>query len=140
METGGSGSLDVAYGELRLLLVPEWQITKRWAVGARAGVAFDWVRATIKTSTWSLMNLHIPGGEELVIPAGPFEESDHMTDFAAQAIMGVQTTYMFCDNLGLYANIDYRCGGNADFEKNGEKYGESDMDGWFAGAGVVVQF
>ena len=28
-EDGGRGSLDVAYGELRLLLVPEWQITKR---------------------------------------------------------------------------------------------------------------
>lgn len=140
IEDGGRGSLDIAYGELRLLLVPEWQITKRWAVGARAGVAFDWVRATIKTSTWSLTNIHIPGLPEAIIPVGPDGETDHMTDFVAQAIMGVQTTYMFCDNLGLYANFDYRCGGSADFEKNGQKYGELNMNGWFAGAGVVVQF
>lgn len=140
IELGGDGAMDVTYGELRMLLVPEWQITERWAVGARAGVAFDWVRAKIKTSAWSMTNIHIPGFPDTVIPVGPAGDSDNMSDFVAQGIMGVQTTYMFCDNLGLYANLDYRCGGSADFKKGGQKYGELNLDGWYAGAGVVVSF
>ena len=47
---------------------------------------------------------------------------------------------MFTKNLGLYANIDYRCGGSADFEKHGQKYGELNLNGWYTGAGVVVSF
>lgn len=33
-----------------------------------------------------------------------------------------------------------RSGGEAEFKKSGEKYAELDMDGWYAGVGVVVQF
>ena len=140
MEVGGRGELDVAYGEFRMMLVPEWQITERWTLGARVGVAFDWLRSTIDATTWSSTSIHIPGNPDIVIPVGPDSESYHMSEFVAQAIMGLQTTYMFGDNVGLYANFDYRCGGCVDFEKNGQKYGELNMNGWFVGAGVVVQF
>ena len=140
IEMGGIGSMDIAYGEFRLMLVPEYDITDRWSVGARVGVAFDWIRATIKTSTWSNTNIHIPGLPETVIPVGPDGDTEKMTEFATQAILGLQTTYMFFDNFGLYANIDYRIGGDVDFNANGQKYGSLDMTGWYAGSGVVFQF
>lgn len=140
IEDGGRGTLDVAIGECRLLLVPEYAITEHWSVGARVGVAFDWVRATVKSSEWSRTDIHVPGMPSVVIPAGPYSETDRFTDFVAQAILGLQTTYMVTDNLGLYATVDYRCGGDATFEKGGDRYASLNLDGWCAGAGVVVRF
>lgn len=140
IDLGGSGKMDAALGECRLLLVPEYAITARWSVGARVGVAFDWVRAKVRSSVWSRTDIHIPGLPSTSIPAGPYGASERFTEFVAQAILGLQTTYMFTDNLGLYANVDYRCGGDATFEKGGSRYASLDFDGWCAGAGVVVAF
>lgn len=140
IDLGGSGKMDAALGECRLLLVPEYAVTERWSVGARVGVAFDWVRAKVESSVWSRTDIHVPGLPSTVIPAGPYSESERFTEFVAQAILGLQTTYMFTDSLGLYANVDYRCGGDATFERGGERYASLDLDGWCAGAGVVVAF
>jgi hypothetical protein len=76
------------------------------------------------------------------IPVDEFasEQSSKYSEFVAQAILGLQTTYLFTDNLGLYASIDYRIGDEAKFKKHGKKAGTLDMDGWYAGIGIIVQF
>ncbi len=136
-EDYGIGKMDVAVGEFRLMLVPEYALTKNWSVAARIGVAFDWIRASLKITTWSAMTDSISGIPE---PYGPYTESDHYTEFLAQAILGLQTTYMFTDNLGLYANIDYRCGGDVSFKEDGEEFAKLNMNGWVAGVGALLSF
>lgn len=133
----GSGKLDVAVGEFRLMLVPEYALTESWTVGARIGVAFDWLRAALKTTVGGQITDSIYG---MKIPFGPETETDHFNEFQTQAILGLQTTYMFTDFLGLYANIDYRCGGDVSLKKDGEEYAKINMNGWVAGVGAVFSF
>lgn len=109
-------------------------------LGARIGAAFDWVRGTVDSTVWSRTDIHVPGLPSTVIPVGPFRENDHFTEFVTQAALGLQTTYLLTDSVGLYANVGYRCGGNATFEKGGERYAELKLDGWCVGAGVVLAF
>ena len=137
LEDYGTGKMEAAVGEFRLLLVPEYALTEHWTVGARVGVAFDWVRATFKLSEWGVMNDHLSG---ITLPYGPYNETDRVTDFVAQAILGLETTYMLTDGFGLYANVDYRCGGNATFDVDGDRIGELNLDGWCVGVGAVVSF
>ena len=124
-EVNGSAKANVSAGEFRLMLVPEYALTERWSVAARVGVAFDWVRLQYSARYWGSM---ASGGQTLV-SYGPVKESGKDTDFVTQAILGLETTYMLTDNLGLYANIDYRCGGNATFKDEGDKVAELNMDG-----------
>lgn len=145
--SGESRSVELGYGEFRIMSVPEWKVTEDFFVGARLGVAFDWIRAKSNSgSSWkwnSESSIDIPG-----IPAsidtdadrGGAFYSDTMTKFAAQAILGLQATYLFTDNLGLYAACDWRLGGNTTFNT---AYGDSfdvKMNGWYASAGLVFQF
>lgn len=136
-EHHAAGKMDVAMGEFRLMLVPEYALTKRWTVGARIGAAFDWVQASYRYTMWGSTTMSVPGE---AIPYGPYSEKGHSTEFLAQAILGLQTTYMFTDNLGLYANIDYRCGGDVSFETEGDEFAKLDMNGWVAGIGAVLAF
>jgi hypothetical protein len=140
IELGGKGEFDVGYGEFRMMLVPEYEVKEGWSIGGRLGVAFDWLRARGSFSTWSKTAIAIPGIPTTTIPVGPTSDSENYSDFNAQAILGLQTTYLFTDNFGFYASLDYRIGDEAEFKENGEKVGKLDMDGWYAGAGVVVQF
>jgi hypothetical protein len=142
IELGGKGEFDVGYGEFRMMLVPEYEITSNWSLGGRIGVAFDWLRARGKLSTWSKTSIVLSGDPPVFIPVDEFasEQSSKYSEFVAQAILGLQTTYLFTDNLGLYASIDYRIGGEAKFKKHGKKAGTLDMDGWYAGVGIIVQF
>jgi hypothetical protein len=140
IELGGKSDLEVGYGEFRMMLVPEYNITDNWTVGARLGVAFDWLRGRGKISTWSNTTISIPGIPSTTIPVKPSSESENYSDFNVQAILGLQTTYFFTDNLGLYASIDYRIGSEAEFSKGGEKVASLDMDGWYTGVGIAIQF
>ena len=142
IEAGGNGEVDVGYGEFRMMLVPEYEITSNWSFGGRIGVAFDWLRARGKLSTWSKTSIAQPGVSSIFIPVSEFAsmESNNYSDFNVQAILGLQTAYLVTDNFGFYASIDYRVGGEAEFKKSGEKFGAFDLDGWCAGIGVVVQF
>lgn len=135
--------VDLAYGEFRLLLVPEWKVTERLSLGSRLGVAFDWVNAHASSRRdwrWKLdVCVQHPRGMEPTVErdgdSGSTRGSDAQTAFAAQAIMGLQATYMFTDHFGAYANVDYRCGGDVDF-----RFASLDLDGWYAGVGVTVAF
>ena len=118
---------DLQYGELRLMAVPEWKVTDDFMLGLRLGVAFDWTRCK---NHWS-------GGVPGIAMA---EGSDTYSDFVAQGIVGLQGTYMFMENVGLYAAIDWRGGSDPTLKKNGNTYGKLSMDGWYASAGVVVGF
>ncbi len=140
IELCGKGDLEVGYGEFRMLLVPEYNVTENWTIGARIGVAFDWLRARGSLSTWSRTTINIPGIPSTSIPVGPSNDNEKFSDFVAQGVVGLQTTYLFTDNLGFYSAIDYRVGDEAEFKKNGEKYGSFDMNGWYASAGLVLQF
>ncbi|MBO5648037.1 MAG: hypothetical protein J6S30_04685 [Kiritimatiellae bacterium] len=140
IELGGKAEAEVEYGELRLMLVPEYAVNESWSIGARMGVAFDWLKARGSLSTWSRTTIAIPGIPSTVIPVGPSKDSAEFSDFVAQGVVGLQTSYMFADNFGIYASIEYRAGSEAEFKKGGEKFGALDMDGWFAGAGIVIQF
>ena len=140
IELGGKGECDVGYGEFRMMLVPEYEVAEGWSIGARLGVAFDWLRARGSLSTWSRTTINIPGIPSTSIPVGPSNDSEKFSDFVAQGVVGLQTTYLFTDNLGFYSAIDYRVGDEAEFKKNGEKYGSLNMNGWYVIAGVVFQF
>ncbi len=135
-EDYGSGKLDISSGEFRLMLVPEYALTKDWSIAARIGVAFDWIRASLMT-TWGMNIIDIIDGTEMPMSGA---ETTRYNEFLAQAILGLQTTYMFTDNLGLYANIDYRCGGDVSFKEDGEEFAKLNMNGWVAGVGALLSF
>lgn len=139
--------VELGYGECRLMLVPEWKVTDSFALGARVGVAFDWINAKCSTRrnwAWnSTFDLNIPGLMHDVdedSDSGSSSHSDTQTEFAAQAILGVQATYMFTDWIGLYGNFDWRLGGDTDFNMGGSQKLTVDMSGWYWGVGAVVSF
>ena len=140
-------SVDLGYGEFRLMVVPEWKVTEKFSLGARLGVAFDWMRAKCRReSSWawnSLFVMDIPGvmvDLDADSDNGSSGGGDSITEFAAQGIFGIQATYMFTEWIGLYANCDWRIGDDTIFKTDyGDRY-SIDMTGWYAGAGVVVQF
>lgn len=114
------------YGQLRFMLVPEWQVTEKFAVGARLGAGLNWTRIRVYR-----------GGFE---PNGSWGERHSFSKFGAEAIAGLQATYMFTENLGVYANIDARMGEKMQYKKYGRSLASVDMSGWYAGAGMVVTF
>lgn len=63
-------TVDLGYGELRFVAAPEWKATERFSVGARCGVAFDWMRARRRRSSdwaWtSRFTTAIPGVPTMV--------------------------------------------------------------------------
>ena len=140
-------SVDIGYGEFRLMAVPEWKINDKFLIGARMGVAFDWMRASCRRdSSWawrSSVLIAIPGLPESVdtdSDSGRTSDHDAVTVFSTQAILGLQATYMFTDWLGIYAACDWRLGGDSTFMTDyGDKF-SIDMSGWYAGTGIVVQF
>lgn len=141
------GKAEVGYGEFRMMLVPEWNVWDRLFLGARLGVAFDWINARYSgRSAWvwnSAFSYNIPGmppATSTDSDSGRSSYSETHTQFAAQAILGLQATYMFTDNLGLYANFDWRMGDDAEFGAGNGRELKVDMDGWYWGAGVVFAF
>ena len=122
---------DLQYGEVRLMAVPEWKATDSLAFGLRLGAAFDWTRCK---NHWD--------GSVTIPLVGTFGDSgaDTYTQFLVQGIAGLQGTYMFTDNFGLYAAVDWRGGGEHMLKKNHENYGKLDMDGWYASCGAVFAF
>lgn len=145
--TDSRADVELGYGEFRMMLVPEWKVTDAFALGFRAGVAFDWINAkTNGRQDWN-WNQHtvidIPPYVHEVIDlgdAGSSGFSDSQTEFAAQAILGLQATYMFTDWVGLYANFDWRLGGETDFKMANNQELSVDMSGWYWGVGAVVSF
>lgn len=138
---------ELGYGEFRMMLVPEWKVTERFALGARLGVAFDWLNARCSgRDDWawnSKFNLNIPGvppETDTDGDTGGSRWSESETKFAAQAILGLQATYLFTENLGLYGCFDWRLGGDTEFGMGDGRKMSVDMDGWYWGAGVVFQF
>lgn len=132
--------IEVAGGELRFMLEPEYDITESWSVGLRAGVAFDWVRMRGKATVSGTTIIAVPGMIPTEIPYGPESESATCTRFVAQGLVGAHTTYMLTENLGLTAAVDYRAGNDATFKKSGEKFGKLSLDGIYWGVGAVYNF
>lgn len=137
-ESFGSSKINCGYGELRLLLEPEYKVTERWAVGLRAGVAFDWVRVKAKDTTLDITTTQLTPPE--IDIDGPYSMSMSDSSFVAQGIIGLQTSYMFCDNLGIYGAIDYRGGNDVKLKCEGEEYAKVNLDGWYWGVGLIYQF
>ena len=145
-DSQGRGKVDLGYGELRLMTVPEWKITDALSLGVRLGVAFDWVNAKYsRNSSWawnSRFDMNIPGvppTADLDSDSGMSNDSDTDTTFVTQAILGLQATYMFTDWIGLYAAFDWRLGNDAEFSTDAGDI-TVDMDGYHWSAGVVVSF
>lgn len=139
-ELYSNNTMNLGYGELRFMLEPEYKITERWTVGLRTGVALDWLRMKGKATISGCTTIDIPGMVPMVTPFGPESESVECSRFAAQGIIGFQTSYMICDNIGIYGAVDYRGGNDVTFKKGGEKFGTVDMSGLYWGAGLVYQF
>ncbi len=141
MEFGLSSDMDIGYGELRLMLVPEYSITSDWSLGGRLGVAFDWIRADNAMSVWmNSIQPGFPGLPPTITPIDNVSDSTTVSEFTAQAIMGLQTVYRITDNLGLYAAVDYRLGDDVDLKKYGSKFASIDLSGWYTSVGVAVEF
>lgn len=141
------GSLDLGYGEFRLLLVPEWKATDALSLGVRLGAALDWLNAKCtgrKDWAWRQRTaIDIPPYVHDVLDeagTGSDGESASGTKFAAQGIVGVQATYLFTESLGLYANVDWRLGGKTDFDFGDDACASVDMSGWCWAVGAVVSF
>lgn len=115
------GRMEIGYGELRLLTIPQRRLADDLSLGLRMGVSFDWLNA--KSSS---------DGE-----LTSFSDSD--TKFSAQGILGVQATYLFTDRLGLYSNFDWRLGGETEFETDSRR-STVDLSGWFWGVGAFFSF
>lgn len=110
-------------GEFRLMTIPQRYLTDDFALGLRLGASFNWLN--IKSST---------------AQATAFQDASKSdTQFAAQAILGVQATYMLNDRVGLYGNFDWRLGDEASFNT---RAGEStvDMSGWLWSTGAILTF
>lgn len=139
-------TLDAGFGEVRLVAEPEWRVTEAWSVAGRLGVAFDWVRARSRYArdwSWrSSFDFDIPG-----VPPSSDRDGDSggersrasETAFTAQGILGLKTTYMFTDSFGVYALCDWRLGEKLDVG-SGASRATVDLSGWYAAAGVVVEF
>lgn len=114
---------DLGYGEFRLMTVPQRHLTDDLALGLRFGATFNW------------LNVKANAASDPVFDG--LSNSD--TQFAAQAILGVQATYMLTDRFGLYGNVDWRLGDETEFRT---RAGESsvDMSGWLWGVGAVLTF
>ncbi len=140
-------SLDLGYGEFRLLLVPEWRATDALSLGVRLGAAFDWLNAKCAgRQDWAWhqrTTVDIPPyvhDVTDVADAGSDGAAASETKFAAQGIVGVQATYLFTESLGLYANVDWRLGGKTDFDFGDGARASVDMSGWYWAVGAVVSF
>lgn len=141
------GSLDLGYGELRLLLVPEWKATDALSLGVRLGAALDWLNAKwTGRQDWAWRQrtaIDIPPYVHDVLneaDAGADGAAESETKFAAQGIVGVQATYLFTESLGLYANFDWRLGGATRFHVGEGQDLSVDMSGWYWAVGAVVSF
>lgn len=110
--SAGDGHL--AYGELRTLAIPERRLTDNFALGARFGVAFNWLNART--------------------PA-----VDDETEFSAQGIVGLQATYELTDHIGFYSGVDWRLGDATSYGKEEDKT-EVDLSGWLWNAGIFLSF
>ena len=110
-------------GEFRLMTIPQRYLTDDFALGLRLGASFNWLN--VKSST---------------AQATAFQDASKSdTQFAAQAILGVQATYMLNDRVGLYGNFDWRLGDEASFNT---RAGESTVDtsGWLWSTGAILTF
>ena len=141
------GSLDMGYGEFRLLLVPEWKATDSLSFGVRLGVAFDWINAKYSgRQNWAWnqqIAIDIPPYIHDVSDlsdSGSNGATESETKFAAQGIVGLQATYLFFENFGLYANVDWRLGDKTEFDFGDDRHASVDMSGWYWGVGAVVTF
>lgn len=96
--------LKMGYGELRLMTVPEWNITDWLSVGLRLGAAFDFVSVKgrnfeDRTTRWApfygLSNYYD-------IVRNDSYDTDKMV---VAGIVGLQATVMPWDNFGLYGSV-----------------------------------
>ncbi len=104
----------LAYGEFRTLAIPERRLTKNLTVGMRLGVAFNWLNARVDAALDD-------------------------TAFLAQGIVGLQATYEFTDNFGIYSGFDWRLGDTTTYGPK-EDPTEVDMSGWLWNAGIFFTF
>lgn len=145
-QTEAARSLELQSTELRLIATPEWQVSDSFSIGGRMGVALEWLQGKYRnSSSWhwnSSFITDIPGiGQEVDLDSDSetSNSSGTKSEFAAYGIIGLEATYMFNDMVGLYAFCDWRIGDDVKFRTSDGSY-KVDMNGWYAGAGVVVQF
>lgn len=114
---------DFGYGEFSLMTVPQRRLTDDLALGLRLGATFNWLN--MKENAASDPAFDGRGSSD--------------TRFAAQAILGVQATYMLTDRFGFYGNVDWRLGDETEFRT---RAGECSVDisGWLWGVGAVLTF
>lgn len=127
--------LKMGYGELRLMTVPEWNLTDWFSVGLRLGVAFDFVSVSGRNredrTTHYMPYLLLTDTHDVI------RNDSYDTDkMVAAGIVGLQATVMPWDNFGLYGSVDARLGGDVDVGA-GEKV---EMNSLQWNAGFVFQF
>lgn len=122
--------ISLQYGEMRLLVVPEYALTDDLALGLRLGAALDWVRARNKIC-YGLAGGFAPSSDSMI---------ERYNTFTAQGIVGIQATYMITGNLGVYLGVDGRVGPEKTFKTRGMHAAKLDMTGWQAQAGLTLGF
>ncbi len=119
---------DLSAYDVRLMLIPEWQITENFAVGLRAGVGvthFEW-ESTAQIGFSKVGELY------------SFKEDHH--DLTLQGILGLQMSWMLTDNVGIYAYCDGRFGEDMEFTFFGCETGKISSTSLEGGIGISMAF
>lgn len=117
--------------DLRLMLIPEWELTSSFALGARVGLGCTHYRGKVK---------HRIDVEINDDPNPPITVSESLavsfSETELQGILGLQATWMLSDRIGLYAYGDGIIGGDVEITE------DCTVDGFAveAGIGLTISF
>ncbi len=98
------------YGEASIWAAPERYLTDDWTLGARVGAAFNWLNAKV-------------------------DATSSETDFTAHGLLGIQSTYMLNDSVGIFTCFDWRLGDDAEFSTR-----DIDLTGYLWSLGIFFNF
>lgn len=141
LDVNHARDLKTGYGELRLMTVPEWNLTDWISVGLRLGVAFDFVSVkgrnfegrTTRMGPLATAFGEIPIPDDYRVIRNDSYDTDKMS---VAGIIGLQATAMPWENFGLYGSVDARLGGDVDIGAD-EKV---EMNSLQWNVGIVYQF
>ncbi len=121
---------DFAAYDLRLMLIPEWQLTDSLALGLRLGVGGSYYHWEVDERLAAFSSSG----------SGSISAKWHDHDLTLQGIVGLQATWMLSENIGVFAFCDARVGDKMELELEGEKVGELSSTSVDAGLGITFAF
>lgn len=120
--------------DLRVMLIPEWELTSSFALGARVGLGCTHYRGkeTFRFDYEMTDNQTNPP----TTTTGSISLAASFSETELQGILGLQATWMVSDRIGLYAYGDGIFGGDVEITE------DCTVDGFAveAGIGLTISF